>query len=61
MASDGSFMRGLPYERGPTVPGGGPARRGGEPPVAVLELGAPNGAVEHPHLVAEHGVLELEL
>jgi hypothetical protein len=49
------------HERGPTVPGEGPARRGEEPPVAVLELGAPNGAAEHPHLVAEHGVLELEL
>jgi hypothetical protein len=41
--------------------GEAPARRREEPPVAVLELGAPNGAAEHLHLVAEHGVLELEL
>jgi hypothetical protein len=49
------------HERGPPVSGEGSARRGEERPVVVFELRASNRATEHPHLVAKHGVLELEL
>src|ERR687897_627024 len=49
------------HERGPSVPRQRPARRGEERPVAVLQLWTPDRAAEHPHLVAEGGVLELEL
>lgn len=48
-------------ERGPTVSGERPARRGEERPVAISKLGAADRAAENLHLVAEHGVLELEL
>jgi hypothetical protein len=47
--------------RGRLVPGEHPARRGEERPVAVLELWAADRAAEHLHLVAQHGVLQLEL
>src|SRR5918994_6101250 len=46
---------------GASVPRQRPARRGEERPVAVLQLWTPDRAAEHPHLVAEGGVLELEL
>ena len=49
------------HERGPSVPRQRPARRGEERPVAVLQLWTPDRAAEHPHLVAEGGVLKLEL
>ncbi len=38
-----------------------PARRGEERPVAVLQLRAPDGPTEDLDLVAEDGILELEL
>jgi hypothetical protein len=48
-------------ERGPTVPGEGPARRREERPIGVLQVRASDRAAENLHLVAEDGVLELEL
>jgi hypothetical protein len=48
-------------ERGPPIPREGPACRREEHSVAVLELGATDRAPKHPHLVAEDGVLQLEL
>ena len=49
------------HERGPPVPGERPARSGEEPPVDLVELRTSDGAPEHHHLVAEDGVLQLEL
>ena len=49
------------HERGPSVPRERPARRPQERAVSVPELRPADGAAEHPHLVPEHGVLELEL
>src|SRR6266542_4509512 len=51
---------GRDQERGPTVPGEGPARRGEERPVSVFELRAAHRTAEHPYLVTEGSVLELE-
>jgi hypothetical protein len=48
-------------ERGPTVPGEGPARRREERPIGVLQVRASDRPAENLHLVAEDGVLELEL
>lgn len=48
-------------ERGPTIPGKGPTRRGEEGPVSVFEFGTPDCAAQHTHLVAENGILELKL
>lgn len=49
------------HERGPSVPGEGPARRREEHPIPVAKLRPADRPSEHIHLVAEHGVLELEL
>ena len=49
------------HERGPTVAGQRPARRGEERPIVVLELGAAHRAAKNSYLVAKNGVLELEL
>lgn len=49
------------HERAPPIPRQRPARRGKEHPVAVFELRPADGPPEHPHLVTEHGVLELKL
>jgi hypothetical protein len=49
------------HERGPPVPGEHPARRGEEHPIPVFELRSADGSAEHPHLVAQNCVLELEL
>jgi hypothetical protein len=43
------------------VSGDRPARRGEERPVPVAKLGPADRTSEHSHLVAEDGVLELEL
>ncbi len=45
----------------PPVPGKHAARRGEEPPMPVFELRPANRPSEHPQLVTEDGVLELEL
>ena len=52
---------GRDQERGPTVPGEGPARRREERPIGVLQVRASDRPAENFHLVAEDGVLELEL
>jgi hypothetical protein len=52
---------GADHERGPTVPGEGPARRREERAIPVAKLRAPGRPAEDLHLVAENGVLELEL
>ncbi len=52
---------GCDHERGPSVPGEGTTRRREERPIAVLQFRAPNGPPENFHLMAENGVLELEL
>jgi Family of unknown function (DUF6544) len=49
------------HERGPTVAGQRPARRGEERPIVVFELGAAHRAAKNSYLVAKNGVLELEL
>jgi hypothetical protein len=49
------------HEPGPTVPGEGPARHREERPIPVTKLRAPDRPAEDLHLVAEYGVLELEL
>jgi hypothetical protein len=49
------------HERGPTVAGQRPARRGEERPIVVFELGAAHRAAKNSYLVAKDGVLELEL
>ena len=48
-------------ERGPSIPGERSARRGEERSIPVAELRATHAPSEDPHLMAEHGVLELEL
>ena len=48
-------------ERGPPIPGEGSARRREERSIAVLHLRASDRPAEDLHLVAEDGVLELEL
>jgi hypothetical protein len=49
------------HERSPSVPGDRPARRGEEGPIPVAKLRPADRTSEHLHLVAEDGVLELEL
>jgi hypothetical protein len=46
---------------GPMVSGERPARCGEERPVPVAKFGPADRTSEHSHLVAEDGVLELEL
>jgi len=53
---------GRDHERGPSIPGEGPARRREERPIPVAKKFRPaHRPPEHIQLVAEHGVLELEL
>ena len=52
---------GRDHERGRSVAAKGPARRREERPVPVAKLRAPDRPAEDLHLVAENGVLELEL
>jgi hypothetical protein len=52
---------GRDHERGPPVPGQRPAHRGEEGPIPVAKLRPTDGAPEHLHLVAEDGVLKLQL
>ncbi len=52
---------GRDHERGPTVSAERPTRRGEERPVSVFELRAAHRTAEHPYLVTEGSVLELEL
>ena len=52
---------GCEHERGPSVPREGTTRRREEHPIAVLQFRAPDGPPEDFHLMAENGVLELEL
>jgi hypothetical protein len=49
------------HERGPTVAGQRPARRGEERPIVVFELRAAHRAAKNSYLMAKNGVLELEL
>ena len=49
------------HERRPTVSAERAARRGEEGPILVAKFRSPDRASEHLHLVAEDGVLELEL
>jgi hypothetical protein len=48
-------------ERGPTIAGQRPARRGEERPIVAFELWAADRAAKNSYLVAKDGVLELEL
>jgi hypothetical protein len=52
---------GRDHERGPPIPGKGSARRGEERPIPVFELRTADRTAEHPDLVAQHGILQLEL
>src|SRR6266508_3125494 len=52
---------GRDHEGGPALSGERPARCREERPVTVLQLGAPEGAAQDLHLVAEDRVLQLEL
>jgi hypothetical protein len=49
------------HERCLPISGECPARRGKEGPIPVVKLRPTDRAAEHFHLVAKHGVLELEL
>ena len=49
------------HERGPTIAGQRPARRGEERPIVVFEVGAAHRTAKNSYLVAKDGVLELEL
>ena len=49
------------HERSPSLPGERPARRGEERPIPVAKLRPADRTSEHLHLVAQDGVLELEL